>query len=105
MDILKNIIDKNQIENIPASKIDDLIEEGAFILDVRTEEEYKERSVKNSVNIPLQELDVRYTELPDKKIYILCRSGARSLEAARFLKIKGFDVCNIKGGIIEYPGK
>lgn len=103
MDFVENVINDSEIERISADKIDELIKNKDFILDVRSEEEYEEKSVKNSVNIPLDELDVRYTELPDQKIYVLCRSGARSLEAAKFLKIKGFEVCNIEGGILEYP--
>lgn len=102
MDFLKNFTDRYKIEKIPSSEIDQLVKDGAFILDVRTKQEYSGKSIKGSTNIPLDELKVRYVELPDEKIYVLCRSGARSLTAARFLKTKGFEVCNIDGGIQSY---
>ena len=71
-------------------------EKGAIIIDVRTKEEYKEKHIEKSVNIPLQVLE-QYTEhLPlDKEIIVYCRSGSRSGVAAAYLKKHGFIVHDI----------
>ncbi|MGL5053997.1 MAG: rhodanese-like domain-containing protein [Cetobacterium sp.] len=74
------------------------------ILDVRTEEEYLEKSLENSLNIPLYELEERITELEKDKIYItFCRSGVRSKAAALILLEKGIEkVYNSEDGILTW---
>ncbi len=75
------------------------------ILDVRTEEEYKQAHIKNSKLLPDFEIKHRATsELPDKDapILIYCRSGRRSAAAAMMLLNMGYtNVCDF-GGIIEW---
>ena len=54
--------------------------------------------------IPLGELEARATELPDDvPIYVICRSGNRSLEASNLLLEAGKqDVRNVQGGILAW---
>lgn len=74
-----------------------------FILDVRNNNELKYGKIKNSVLIPLKELEKRFNELPkDKIIVAYCKSGKRSETAAKFLQKKGFDAHNLKGGILAW---
>ena len=63
-----------------------------IVLDVRTREEFAAAHVPNALNIPVQELGDRYTELGAKTtpIVIYCRSGARSAAATSLLKRLGF---------------
>lgn len=79
----------------------------AVLLDVRTEQEYKEGHIPESKNVPLQKIDkvasvVKTKETP---IYTYCYSGSRSGQAANMLKKMGYvNVTNI-GGIAAYSGK
>lgn len=67
------------------------IENGAVILDVRTENEYKSGHIEGSINISLGTIRERYTELDNSKTYITCCShGLRSVKAETILKGKGF---------------
>lgn len=77
--------------------------DNAVLLDVRTSEEYNEGHIKNSENIPLSKIE-NYTTDKQKTIYVYCRSGARSGNAARILASKGYNVINA-GGIIDYSGE
>ena len=63
------------------------------VLDVRTPEEYAGEHVPGAKNIPVQELQARYTELGAKTtpIVIYCRSGARSATAKALLENLGFN--------------
>lgn len=72
------------------------------IIDVRTEEEFSEGHVENSINIPLNEVPDRVEELRLMQPMVLCcRSGQRSGRAVEFLKSQGFtDLCN-GGGWLE----
>lgn len=69
-----------------------LIEDkSVIILDVRTEQEYNEGHIRNSINIPLDKLNDSVFSLQKKEaIVIVCRSGKRSKEAKTFLTHQGF---------------
>lgn len=70
-------------------------------IDVRTPEEYAAGHVKGAELIPLQELERRLAEVPkDKQVYVYCRSGRRSAEAAALLVKAGYgNIENVMGGI------
>lgn len=75
---------------------------GAVLLDVRTREEYNGRHVPGSVNLPLSELEqISYAKTTP--LFVYCHSGARSSQACRYLKQKGYQAENI-GGIVSYRG-
>lgn len=79
---------------------------GAVLLDVRTNEEYSQRHIEGSVNLPLDRLEEIEDLLPQKDtaIFVHCKSGVRSAHAERLLKEIGYsDVSNI-GGIDSYKG-
>ncbi|MGH9468495.1 MAG: molybdopterin-synthase adenylyltransferase MoeB [Terriglobales bacterium] len=77
---------------------------GPFILDVREPHEWQIGRIPGAVLIPLGELPKRLAELDkNRSIVAQCRSGARSLRAARILHDAGFpDVRNLKGGILAW---
>lgn len=80
---------------------------GSYILlDVRTEAEYLEKRIPDSVLIPDYELAQRAeAELPDKTqvILVYCRSGNRSATAAKELVAMGYNHVYDIGGIIDWP--
>jgi sulfur-carrier protein adenylyltransferase/sulfurtransferase len=62
-----------------------------LLVDVREDYEFEEDFI-GGVNIPLPDLRERITEIPaDKTIVFYCRSGVRSLRAAKLLKKNGFE--------------
>ena len=69
-----------------------LYQDDVFVLDVRTPEEYQQSHLPGATLIPLDQLDARYSELPQNEtILVYCRSGNRSLEAVYLLKNAGFN--------------
>ncbi|HVM72893.1 MAG TPA: rhodanese-like domain-containing protein [Anaerolineales bacterium] len=80
------------------------IQQGAFLLDVRTQDEYNQSHLKGSMLIPLDQLSEQLDKLPrDKDIVVICHSGARSLSAAVLLQQKGFKrVSYLEGGLIAW---
>ncbi len=70
------------------------------LLDVRTTEELTISHVDGAVHIPLQNLSKQFMQFSHRTtIIVMCRSGGRSHEAARFLQQKGFTAINLTGGI------
>lgn len=87
--------------NIGVSDANQRFTEGAFLLDVRTPEEWNESHVDGAVLIPLSELDARVNEIPkDQDVLIICRSGNRSSSARDILRGYGLSrTTSINGGI------
>lgn len=75
------------------------VAQGALLLDVRTPAEFGDRHIPGAVNIPLQELAARLSELGPKQrsIVVYCRSGARSAVASQLMRGAGYDVLDIGG--------
>ncbi|WP_026899274.1 rhodanese-like domain-containing protein [Daejeonella oryzae] len=68
-----------------------IIEEGAFLVDVRSRGEFAEGHVPGSVNIPLDIVPAQLEQFKDKKnIVVFCRSGNRSGQAKAILEQNGF---------------
>jgi rhodanese-related sulfurtransferase len=68
-----------------------LVNDGAFLVDVRTPGEFAEGNVKGSVNIPLDQVQNQLAKFKAKEnIVIFCRSGNRSGQAKSILEQNGF---------------
>ena len=82
----------------------DIEMENKFLLDVRTQDEFALGSLPGAVNIPLDELRDRMSELPKgRMIYTFCAVGLRGYLAYRILTQHGFDkVRNLSGGLKTY---
>jgi rhodanese-related sulfurtransferase len=91
------------ITEIDVLQLRDLRAEGAHVIDVRQPDEYDEAHVPGVQLIPLGEVSERLDELPpDGVLYIICRSGARSLRAAEFLTENGREAVNVAGGTLAW---
>jgi len=73
------------------------------LLDTRTVYEYMRSHAEGFINIPVDELRERLTELDSSKpVYVMCQSGLRSYLATRILMQNGFDAYNFAGGYRLY---
>ena len=75
-----------------------------LLLDVRTIHEYNLNHIDGAVNVPVDELRNRISEIPaDKRIIVYCAVGLRGYLACRILMQNGFtNVCNLSGGLKTY---
>lgn len=80
---------------------------GGVLLDVRTQEEYREGYIPESKNLPLQEIGKAGEILPDKDmpVFVYCHSGARSGQAVEVLGRMGYTRVKNIGGIAAWRGK
>lgn len=76
------------------------VEAGAFLLDVRTPQEFELGHIPGAVNIPNTVLRARLSEIPtDRDIVIYCGVGIRGYLSERILREHGFArVANLTGG-------
>ena len=74
-----------------------------YLLDVRTTEEFAEGHIPNAVNVPLDELRSRLSEIPkDREVAAYCQVGQRGQLATRILLQTGFRAANVGGGFKTY---
>jgi NADPH-dependent 2,4-dienoyl-CoA reductase/sulfur reductase-like enzyme/rhodanese-related sulfurtransferase len=91
-----------RFKQVPVYRVRELVEKGAFIVDVREEGEYKAGHLINAVNIPLSQLRERLDEIPkDQPVYLACRSSQRSYNAVMALQNLGYtNIYNISGSFL-----
>lgn len=77
-----------------------------YIIDVSSKS-YEGERLEEALRIPLEELNIRSSEIPSKTVPILCISenGLRSIQASELLVKKGFfNINNVSGGYQCWPG-
>ena len=85
-----------------------MIEQGALLVDVRTQQEYDQGALQGALHIPHDQIADRLTELGNDKnrqIVLYCRSGNRAGKAEAILKENGYQNILNAGGynsLIEY---
>lgn len=110
MSFLSQIFKTNtNIKNISAASLKDLMGSGENlqIIDVRTKAEYQQNKIAKSTNIDVFQSDFEQKceskfDL-SKPVLLYCRSGQRSMNAARKLEKIGFeDIYNLRGGMMAW---
>ena len=84
-----------------------LMHDTLVILDVREPWEFEHCRLAGALNIPLQALPTRWSELnPRRPLIAVCHHGMRSHYAAEFLRHNGFtEVLNLTGGIDRWAAE
>ncbi len=86
-----------------ASDLDEAIDQGAVVVDVRTTQEFRGGAIPTARNIPLDDLRERLDELPrDRQIISYCQVGQRGYMATRILLQHGFQAVNLSGGLTTW---
>lgn len=74
-----------------------------ILVDVRSEIEHANGHIEGSINIPVDDLRSRLSELDSsKEIWVYCQVGLRGYTASRILQQKGYRVKNLTGGYKTY---
>jgi phage shock protein E len=90
--------------DVSSAEARQLVQAGARLVDVRTPDEFAAGHIPGAVNIPVQQLDARMSELQpkDTAVVVYCRSGHRSGNAARMLKNAGFNAVRDLGPMTRW---
>lgn len=85
---------RNKLFGIPID-YNNLIQNGAIIIDVRTPQEFKSGHATKSRNIPLNVLNSRIADFKDKTVILVCKSGGRAGMAKVLLQKEGVIAHNL----------
>ncbi|MBE6479806.1 MAG: pyridine nucleotide-disulfide oxidoreductase [Olsenella sp.] len=99
--VAENVL-TGRMPQVHVTEVRRLVEEGAYIVDVREEGEFARGHLKGAHNVPLSQLRGRMDEIPrDIPVYLHCRSSQRSYYALCALRGNGWDnVVNISGSFL-----
>ena len=75
---------------------------GYQVLDVRTESEFAKGSIAGAINMPLDSIRERFTEITNKNVLVLCQVGQRAHTATLLLNDLGFNARHIDGGYLTW---
>ena len=85
-------------ETIQWDQLDDRLAGGAILIDVRSTEEFTRGHIPRALNISVDELRGRLSEIPREEVVIYCQVGHRGHTATLFLRERGFAAVNLDGG-------
>lgn len=85
------------------SELEQLLDSGVHVVDVREPDEYESGHVRGAVHVPLATVPERLAELSGLgTVYVICHSGGRSANACEFLSRQGIDAVNVVGGTMAW---
>jgi NADPH-dependent 2,4-dienoyl-CoA reductase/sulfur reductase-like enzyme/rhodanese-related sulfurtransferase len=88
------------IETAQWNQIDEFRDKGFELIDVRTEGEFERGSIPGAINIPVDEIRERQSEIANKNLLVTCQVGQRGHTASLLLKELGFNAVNLDGGYL-----
>lgn len=92
------------ILEIQVSELSTFVENGALVVDVREPDEYESGHIPGAILVPLSTVPHNTDEfVSDETVYIVCRTGGRSMQACELLHDVGVaNVVNVAGGTLGW---
>ena len=92
------------ISEISVNELTTLVEKGSLVIDVREPDEYESGHIPGAILVPLSTVLSNTSEFQsDETVYVVCRSGGRSMQACEILHEVGIsNVVNVAGGTMGW---
>ncbi len=92
------------IDEISVNELTSLVENGSLVVDVREPDEYESGHIPGAILVPLSTVLSNTSEFEsDETVYVVCRSGGRSMQACEMLNEVGIStVVNVAGGTMGW---
>ncbi|MDP1852534.1 MAG: FAD-dependent oxidoreductase [Candidatus Planktophila sp.] len=99
--IAENVI-SGLVKTAQWNEIEDFTSRDYELIDVRSAGEFARGSIPGAINISVDEIRERYTEITSKNLLVHCQVGQRGHTAALLLKELGFNAVNLDGGYLTW---
>ncbi|PKM57052.1 MAG: sulfurtransferase [Firmicutes bacterium HGW-Firmicutes-3] len=98
---------KKSYQNISSDEVNKIVKDkDVQIIDVREQYEFAAGHIETAKLIPLSTIPSRINEIDkNKKVIVVCASGARSTSASKYLGKEGYDTYNMVGGMMGWRYK
>jgi len=99
--IAENVI-SGLVETAQWNEIDGFASRGFELIDVRSAGEFARGHIPGAINISVDEIRERKSEITSKNLLVNCQVGQRGHTAALLLKELGFNAVNLDGGYLTW---
>lgn len=100
---------KHMSKSISKDELNSLLSQNdkIFIIDVRTDEEYRKKHIPNAINIPIDEIESRIRSMDSDTTYVTAcgKGGGRSEQGASILSEMGYKAFFLEGGTFGWFGE
>ena len=91
------------MREIGVEQLQDVVDEGGQLVDVRQPGEFAQAHVPGARLIPMSQVLERLPEIEkDRTLYLICATGNRSGRVGEVLEQQGYDVVNVAGGTVAW---
>lgn len=91
------------VHEVNVAELEAVLQAGARLVDVRETDEYTAGHVPGAVHVALGTVPDRLDAFSGAEpVYVVCRSGARSMRACEFLAQQGITAVNVAGGTLDW---
>ena len=92
------------VQEISVNELIELVESGSLVVDVREPDEYVSGHIPGAILVPLSTVLENSSEfVSEDTVYVVCRSGGRSMQACELLHDNGIvNVINVAGGTMGW---
>ena len=92
------------VQEISVNELIELVESGSLVIDVREPDEYVSGHIPGAILVPLSTVLENSSEfVSEDTVYVVCRSGGRSMQAGELLHDNGIvNVVNVAGGTMGW---
>ena len=90
------------VPTVTVAELPDPLPEELSVLDVREPVEWHYGHIEGATHVPLMDLPARLADVPDGRVVVVCKVGARSAQATMWLAQQGHDVANLDGGMVGW---
>jgi rhodanese-related sulfurtransferase len=80
----------------------ELIADGWYVLDIRTDAEWAEGHIPGSHHMQFSEVVSGIGSRVVEPVLVVCTTGSRSWRVAKYLALQGIEVANLVGGIHQW---
>ena len=99
--IAENVI-SGLVKTVQWNEIGDFTSQGYELIDVRSAGEFSRGHIPGAINISIDEIRERSSEITSKNLLVHCQVGQRGHSAALLLKELGFNAVNLDGGYLTW---
>lgn len=86
------------VKSVQWSEVEQEVNAGSVLVDVRSASEFANGSIPSAINISIDELRERRSEIPAGELIVLCQVGQRGHSATLLLNEMGYSARNLDGG-------